>query len=84
MDPEVAGSKPVTHPIQTLNTVIQITETFNFVRKSWLKWAHEHVEVVWPASWPPEKIRTLLRVVNLRDCLCTISTGLLIAARVND
>jgi hypothetical protein len=33
-----------------------ITETFNSARKSWLKWALEHVEVVWPASWSPEKI----------------------------
>jgi hypothetical protein len=69
VDPEVAGSKPVTHPIQTCNAVIQITETFNFARKSWLKWADEHVEVVWLASWSPEKIMTLLWVVNLRDLL---------------
>jgi hypothetical protein len=47
------NSKPVTHPIQTLNAVIQITETFNSARKSWLKWAHEHVEVVWFTSWSP-------------------------------
>ena len=31
--------------------------------KTWLKWAHEHFEVVWLTSWSPEKIRTLLRVV---------------------
>ena len=31
--------------------------------KTWLKWAHEHFEVVWLTSWPPEKIRALLNVV---------------------
>ena len=31
--------------------------------KTCLKWAHEHFEIVWLTSWPPEKIRTLLRVV---------------------
>jgi hypothetical protein len=32
--------------------------------KTWLKWAHEHFEVVWLTSWAPEKIKTLLRVVS--------------------
>jgi hypothetical protein len=52
VDPEVAGSKPVTHPIQTLNAVIQIRETFNSARKSWLKWAHEHIEGVKALRFP--------------------------------
>lgn len=31
--------------------------------KTWLKWAHEHFEVVWLTSWAPEKIKTLLSVL---------------------
>lgn len=31
--------------------------------KTWLKWAHEHYEVVWLTSWNPEKIKTLLSVL---------------------
>ena len=43
-------------PHSNLPVVIQITETFNSARKSWLKWAHEHGAVVWLASWSPEKM----------------------------
>jgi hypothetical protein len=69
VDPEVAGSKPVTHPIQTLNAVIQIRETFNSAPKSWLMWAHEHVEVVWLTSWSPGKNSTLFRIVSWEKVL---------------
>jgi hypothetical protein len=31
--------------------------------KTWLKWAHEHFEVVFLTSWSHDKIRTLLSVV---------------------
>lgn len=31
--------------------------------KTWLKWAHEHFEVVWLTTWAPEKIKTLLSVL---------------------
>jgi hypothetical protein len=31
--------------------------------QTWLKWTHQHFEVVWLASWLPAKVRTLLRVV---------------------
>ena len=31
--------------------------------KTWLKWAHDHFEVVWLTSWAPEKIKTLLSVL---------------------
>lgn len=31
--------------------------------KTWLKWAHEHFEIVWLTSWSPEKILELLNVV---------------------
>lgn len=27
--------------------------------KPWLKWAHEHFEVVWLTTWEPEKIKTM-------------------------
>jgi hypothetical protein len=31
--------------------------------KTWLKWAHEHFEIVWLTSWAPEKVKTLLSVL---------------------
>jgi hypothetical protein len=31
--------------------------------KAWLKWAHEHFEIVWLTSWSSEKIGALLNVV---------------------
>ena len=31
--------------------------------KTWLRWTHEHFEVVWLTSWAPEKIKTLLSVL---------------------
>jgi hypothetical protein len=31
--------------------------------KTWLKWAHEHFQVVFLTSWSPDKIRTLLSVI---------------------
>ena len=37
--------------------------------KTWLKWAHQHFEVVWLTSWLPAIVRTLLRVVYCEKSL---------------
>ena len=44
--------------------------------KTWLRWAHEHFQVVFLTSWSPEKIRTLLSVIYSEKFIKNLSEEL--------